>query len=340
MNSMVDIGIIGGSGYTGGELIRLLLNHQYTNIEVCTSRKFAGKKINDVHKHLKGFLDLEFEDVSPRDLKNRCDVIFLAVPHGTSMNIVPDIMDENTKVIDLSADYRINSQTFEMLYGIKHTDKRDVIYGLPEIHPEIPENNLVANPGCYPTGAILSAAPLARAGLIDSTIFDSKSGITGAGVNPTQTSHYPNMAENVQPYKLTSHRHYAEIFQELSLMDKSLINVNFTPHVIPSIRGILTTAHIFTNKQVSSDEIKSIYTEFYKKNPFVRVIDGIPTLSAVRGSNFCDIGFEIDVNNNRVVVISAIDNLVKGAAGQAIQNMNLMCGFDETEGIWTSAMSP
>ncbi|ADI73711.1 N-acetyl-gamma-glutamyl-phosphate reductase [Methanohalobium evestigatum Z-7303] len=337
---MIDVGIIGSSGYTGGELIRLLVNHKYTNIEICTSRKFAGQKVSDVHKHLKGFINLEFEDISPRDLKNRCDVIFLAVPHGTSMNIVPDLLDEYTKVIDLSADYRINSQTFENLYGIEHSDKRKVVYGLPEIHPEVSEKNLVANPGCYSTGAILSASPLANSGLIDSIIFDSKSGITGAGVNPTQTSHYPNMAENVQPYKLTSHRHYAEMFQELSMMDESLININFTPHVIPSIRGILTTAHIFTNRQVSTEEVKSIYAEYYKDNPFVRIIDGIPSLSTVRGSNFCDIGFEIDVNNNRVVVVSAIDNLVKGAAGQAIQNMNLMCGFNETEGIWFSGITP
>lgn len=340
MNNKIDVGIIGGSGYTGGELMRLLLNHPKVNIELATSRSLEGKDVYGTHKHLQGFLDIQFENPSTEEIKERCDVVFVAVPHGTSMNIVPKLLGEDIKVIDLSADYRLNTRVFEEVYGIEHKDPRDTVFGLVELHPEVADETFIANPGCYPTGATLSAAPLANAGIIQLAVFDSKSGISGAGVNPSLTSHYPNMAENIQAYKITTHRHRAEIFQELNRLDGNLKNINFTPHVIPSVRGILTTAHIFTKERTSLEEIKSIYTKFYKDKPFIRITDEIPSLPAVRGSNFCDIGFEVDDNSNRVVVVSAIDNLVKGASGQAIQNMNLMCGFDETEGLWTPATAP
>ena len=340
MNNKIDVGIIGGSGYTGGELMRLLLNHPKVNIELATSRRLEGENIYETHKHLRGFVDIKFENPSNEEVKERCDVVFVAVPHGTSMNIVPEMLGEDTKVIDLSADYRLNTSVFEKVYGIEHKDPRDAVFGLVELHPEVADETFIANPGCYPTGASLSAAPLANAGMIETAVFDSKSGISGAGIDPSQTSHYPNMAENIQAYKLTTHRHRAEILQELNRLDNNLTNVNFTPHVIPSVRGILTTAHIFTKEGTSLEEVKAIYEDFYKDKPFIRIIDGIPSLPAVRGSNFCDIGFEVDDNSNRVVVVSAIDNLVKGASGQAIQNMNLMCGLDETEGLWTPATAP
>lgn len=340
MSNMINVGIIGGSGYTGGELMRLLLRHPYVNIRAATSRRLAGNDVCDTHTHLRGFLDMKFEDLSPDRINDRCDVVFVAVPHGTSMNIVPQLLNGNTKVIDLSADYRLKTDVFEQVYGIEHTNPMDAVFGLVELHPEVTYEMFISNPGCYPTGAILSAAPLVAAGLVKSAIFDSKSGISGAGVNPGVASHYPNLAENIQAYKLTTHRHRAEIFQELNRLDNELTNISFTPHVIPSVRGILTTAHIFTRSSISEDDVRSTYMDFYKDKPFVRVIGGIPTLSAVRGSNFCDIGFEVDEQNNRIVVISAIDNLVKGASGQAIQNMNLMCGFDETEGLWVAAVAP
>lgn len=337
---MINAGIVGASGYTGGELMRLLLNHPNVNIEAATSRRLSGEDVSDTHKHLRGFVDLKFEDLDPEEIKQRCDVVFVAVPHGTAMNIVPELIDNDVKVIDLSADYRLKTEIFEQVYGIEHADPRSAVFGLVELHPEIKDQSLIANPGCYPTGATLSAAPLADAGLLKIAIFDSKSGITGAGINPTPVSHYPNMAENVQAYKLTTHRHRAEIFQELNRLDGELTNVSFTPHVVPSIRGILTTAHLFVDDDLSLEDVRGIYSEFYKDKPFVRVLDDIPSLGNVRGSNFCDIGFEVDANNGRIVVISAIDNLVKGASGQAIQNMNVMCGLDETTGIWTPATSP
>ncbi len=336
----MDIGIIGGSGYTGGELLRLLSQHPEAKLTAVTSRSKKGQKVSDTHTHLRKLCDMEFEDLSAKEVASRADIVFTAVPHGTAMAVVPELLDAGVRVIDLSADYRLKSEVFEKIYKIKHTDPRKVVYGIPELHPEVAEQDLVANPGCYPTGATLAAAPLADAGAIERVVFDSKSGISGAGAEPTATSHYPNMAENIQAYKLTSHRHSAEIVQELSLLDGSLKSISFTPHVIPSVRGILTTAHIFVKKELSEEEVNEIYENFFRDKPFIRLIKGIPILGSVRGSNFCDIGFEIEKGSDRIVVISAIDNLVKGASGQAIQNMNLMFGLSETTGLWTPALAP
>ncbi len=336
----MDIGIIGGSGYTGGELLRLLSQHPEAKLRAVTSRSKKGQKVSDTHTHLKKICDMEFEDLSAKEVASRSDIVFTAVPHGTAMAVVPELLDAGVKVIDLSADYRLKSEVFEKIYKIKHTDPRKVVYGIPELHPEVAEEKLVANPGCYPTGATLAAAPLADAGVIERVVFDSKSGISGAGAEPTATSHYPNMAENIQAYKLTSHRHGAEIVQELSSLDGGLKSISFTPHVIPSVRGILTTAHIFVKEELSEEEVSDIYRNFYQDKPFIRLIKGIPMLTGVRGSNFCDIGFEIEKGSDRIVVISAIDNLVKGASGQAIQNMNLMFGLPEASGLWTPAIAP
>jgi N-acetyl-gamma-glutamyl-phosphate reductase len=337
---MIKAGIIGASGYTGGELLRLLVSHPDVRLELATSRSLAGKPVTGTHRHLEGFLDLKYENPGPEEIRERCDVVFVAVPHGTAMNYVPELLDGRTKVIDLSADYRLDIPVFEKIYGMKHRDPRKTVYGLVELHPEVAKEELVANPGCFPTGAILAAAPLAAAGLIDIAVFDSKTGISGAGISPTETSHYPNLAENIVSYKLTTHRHRVEILQELTRLDGKFRNINFTPHVIPSIRGIFTTAHLFTKEPLSTEDVQGIYEEFYRGKPFIRLPEGVPSLTAVRGSNFCDIGFEADKENNRVVVLSAIDNLVKGASGQAIQNMNLMFGLAETCGLWMPAAAP
>lgn len=336
----MDIGIIGGSGYTGGELLRLLAGHPEANVVAVTSRSRKGQQVSDTHTHLRKVYDLEFEDLSTEDVASRCDVVFTAVPHGTAMQVVPALLEAGMKVIDLSADYRLKTGVFEKVYKIKHTDPRDAVYGIPELHPEVSKQSFIANPGCYPTGASLAAAPLADAGLIDRAVFDSKSGISGAGAEPSEVSHYPNMAENIQAYKLTTHRHRAEIVQELTRLDGGLKKISFTPHVIPSVRGILTTAHIFVKREIDTDKLNNIYNSFYKDRPFIRLIRGIPTLGGVRGSNFCDIGFEIEQGTDRIVIISAIDNLVKGASGQAIQNMNLMSGLDEKTGLWKPAIAP
>ncbi|MDW7726610.1 MAG: N-acetyl-gamma-glutamyl-phosphate reductase [Candidatus Methanoperedens sp.] len=336
----MDIGIIGGSGYTGGELLRLLAQHPDANVVAVTSRRLKGQDVSKTHRHLGKIYDLKFEDPSPQDIASRTDIVFTAVPHGTAMQVVPGLIDAGVKVIDLSADYRLKTGIFESTYNLKHTDPREAVYGIPELHPEVAGQSFIANPGCYPTGASLAAAPLADAGIIERVVFDSKSGISGAGADPSEVSHYPNMAENIQAYKLTNHRHRAEIVQELSRLDKGIESVSFTPHVIPSVRGILTTAHVFIEKQTDRDEVDRIYNDFYRDKPFIRMIDSIPMPGNVRGSNFCDIGFEIDKFSNRIVVISAIDNLVKGASGQAIQNMNLMFGLDEITGLWTPGVAP
>ncbi|HDJ38776.1 MAG TPA: N-acetyl-gamma-glutamyl-phosphate reductase [Methanosarcinales archaeon] len=339
---MIEIGIIGGSGYTGSELTRLLIGHPEAHIKIITSRRLSGTPVTDRNKHLAGLIDLDFTNPSPQEIADACDIVFTAVPHGAAMEIVPELLDCGTRVIDLSADYRLPVQIFEAIYARTHTDPRDgkTVFGLPELHPEVAVAALVANPGCYSTGAILSAAPLTNSGSIEYAIFDSKSGISGAGADPSDTSHYPNLAENVLAYKITSHRHLPEIVQELSRLDRSLAHIHFTPHVVPAIRGILTTAHLILRDGHNSgyDAILELYREFYRGKPFVRIRDEIPSLADVRGSNFCDIG--LGCEENRVVVVSAIDNLVKGASGQAIQNMNLIAGVSETCGLLTPPLSP
>jgi len=341
---MIDVGIVGGSGYTGGELLRLLANHPEAKVVAVTSRKLAGKPVSSVHPHLQAVYDLNFEAPAAREVAERCDIVFTAVPHGTAMDWVPELLDAGTKVIDLSSDYRLPVEVFEKTYGTRHRAPREAVFGMTELHPEVASAKLVGNPGCYPTGATLAVAPLANAGLVERVVYDSKSGISGAGVEPTETSHYPNMAENVIPYKLTTHRHVPEIKQELSRLCPG-IKVSFTPHVVPAIRGILTTAHVFVREDAAEiiqdrEKIMKIYREFYRNAHFVRMAKSVPKLSAVRGSNFCDISFEAEKGSDRLVVISAIDNLVKGASGQAIQNMNLMAGLDERTGLWLAGLSP
>jgi N-acetyl-gamma-glutamyl-phosphate reductase len=247
-------------------------------------------------------------------------------------------------VIDLSADYRLKKEEYERIYKRQHKDKdkekRKSVYGLTELHPEVADADLIANPGCYPTGAILAVAPLVKGneggGRVKQVVFDSKSGISGAGAEPSAKSHFPNLAENIVPYEVTAHRHVAEMRMELS------VKVSFTPHVIPSIRGILTTAHVFIeeNEAITQDEIEETYKRFYEGKRFMRLRKGLPSLSSVRGTNFCDIGFKREEKSDRIVVISAIDNLVKGGSGQAIQNMNLMFGMDEREGLWFPGLVP
>jgi len=350
---MINAGIIGGAGYTGLELVRLLLMHPEVEISVVTSRRYRGKKVSDVNPHLFPFIELEYEDVDTEEIADRSDIVFVAVPHGSAMDYVPELMARGAKVIDLSADYRLKKADYERIYRREHKDKeeRKAVYGLTELHPEVASADLVANPGCYPTGAVLAVAPLVKEGMVKQVVFDAKSGISGAGVEPSETSHFPNLAENIIPYQITEHRHVAEMRMELH------VKVSFTPHVIPSIRGILTTAHVFLAEsektqtkplqglrgrgaEPHNDEIEEIYKRFYEGKRFIRLREGMPSLSSVRGTNFCDIRLEVEEKSNRIVVISAIDNLVKGGSGQAIQNMNLMFGLAEEEGLWFPGLVP
>ena len=250
------------------------------------------------------------------------------------MTIAGKLLSQGIKVVDLSADYRLPKETFEKVYGVTHTDYFTAPYGIPELHrKECVNAKFVANPGCFPTGATLAAAPLAK--YAHTVIFDSKTGVSGAGDNPSATTHYPNVGDNVNPYKWTSHRHLAEMKQELSKLG-SKAKCYFTPHLVPVNRGILTTAHILLNEPMETQEVEKFYKDFYKDEFFVRYQK--PMLSAVRGSNFCDLMVESE--GLRVVVASAIDNLVKGASGQAIQNMNIMCGFKENDGLVAAGLLP
>lgn len=332
---MINVDIIGASGYTGGELLRMLLNHPEVEITTITSRQYDGVEAHKIHPHIRDS-GLVFKDKNPEELDG--DIVFTATPHGASMKIVPELLETGRKVIDLSGDYRYrDTAIYEKWYGIKHTGEAEAVYGLPEIYrDEIKKAKLIANPGCFPTGAILSSYPLVKNNLVDRIIIDSKTGVSGAGVNPSETTHYPNIADNVNPYKISSHRHMSEIQQELHGFDG--VKVSFTPHLVPVIRGIQTTSHSFLNEEnedITSEEIRRLYEKEYGGEYFIKLMDEgeIPHLSSVRGSNFAHIGgFEID-ETGRLIMLSAIDNLVKGASGQAIHNMNILLGLPEETGL-------
>jgi N-acetyl-gamma-glutamyl-phosphate reductase len=328
----MKIAIIGASGYTGGDLIRLLLSHSSAEVVIATSRRLDGKRVDSVHPHLKGLTDLTFQN--PSVDRTEADVALLAVPHTAAMGYVRGLLDRGMKVVDLSADYRLPKDVYERTYGVPHTDYFPAPYGLTELHrEEVKGAAFVANPGCFPTGAVLAAAPLA--GKARAVIFDSKTGVSGAGNSPSAVTHYPTVADNINPYKWTRHRHLAEMKQELARLGATA-GVYFTPHLVPVNRGILTTAHILLTEPVEQKEVEALYRRYYEKEFFVRLQQ--PVLAAVRGTNFCDIAVESE--GDRVVAVSALDNLVKGASGQAIQNMNLMCGFPEQEGLRGAGVLP
>ncbi len=343
----MKVGIIGASGYTGGELLRILAQHPECEVSCATSRRYKGLEVSNVSPNLNGIMDLKFEDLTPEEVVSRSDFVFSATPHGASMDIVPNLVKAGVKIVDLSGDFRFeDTAVYEKYYGCQHMHQDiTAVYGLPELHrEEIKKSNLVANPGCYPTTAILGLAPLLDEGLIESDriAVDSKSGVSGAGASPNIKTHFPNTDSSVLAYNATSHRHMPEIEQELRRFDNNA-SVSFVPHLVPVIRGLSSTLHCFLKKDVSSEDIKELYSRFYKGEPFVRLLDvgDTPRMSAVRGSNYIDIGcFEVDKERNRVIVVSAIDNLVKGASGQAVQNMNLMCGFDETAGLANVGLHP
>ncbi|MEK6759489.1 MAG: N-acetyl-gamma-glutamyl-phosphate reductase [Deltaproteobacteria bacterium] len=344
---MINIAILGGSGYTGLELLRILSNHQFSSVNAVTSRQYAGKAVTEVFPSLRGFYDnLFFSD--PAEFKGlKVDVAFCCLPHGASQEVVEGLLESDNRVIDLSADFRLHDpEVYKAWYG-EHScaDILDeAVYGLPELHREaIKDALLVANPGCYPTGSILALAPLLRAGLLEtgSIIIDSKSGVSGAGRGANLDTSYAEVAGGFKAYKIGCHRHTPEIDQELTSVAGSEVNVTFTPHLLPVARGILTTAYAELKKTATSKDIHDVYLEFYSKEPFVRLLEQgrFPDISQVRGSNFCDIGVFSDEKKRRVTIVSAIDNLVKGASGQAVQNMNIMFWLKEDTGLRTPALS-
>lgn len=345
---MIRVGIIGASGYTGVELARILANHPDVSLTVATSRQYAGKPLAKIFPNLQGVVDIVCEDTAVEDLLERADLFFTAVPHQTAMAIVPQLLEAGKKVVDLSADFRIHDAAVYEHWYQAHTAPQyldEAVYGLPELHREkIKDSRLVANPGCYPTSIILGAAPLLKEGLIEpeTLVADSKSGTSGAGRAAQTGTLYCEVADGFRAYKVGEHRHTPEIEQEVSLLCGKDVVLSFTPHLVPMSRGILSTIYAKAVKSLSGVELQQLYSEFYKNEFFVRVCESgvYPATQYVRGSNFCDIGFKFDERTGRVVIVSAIDNLVKGAAGQAVQNMNLLCDFPEAQGLGIVPLFP
>ena len=347
---MIKIGIIGASGYSGSELLRFLVNHPgKLEIALCTSETYAGQCIDSVLPNLRGFLSSKFEALDIDSLKDRVDVVVLAVPHKVAMSFVPQILAQGLRIVDFSADYRLeDAETYEAWYHVDHTSTSLMsksVYGLPERYRDcIRSAQLVANPGCYPTSAILAAMPFVKHGIValDSIIVDSKSGISGAGPKPSENTHYANRESNFIAYNIGVHRHTPEIEQELSAVASEPVRVTFTPHLVPMTRGILSTVYMRLTEEISTEEAIDIYTNFYENEPFVRVLPTgtYPQTKAVLGSNYCDVGLEVDARTRRIVAMAAIDNLGKGAAGAVVQNLNLMFGFKETDGLKVPGMMP
>ena len=347
------IGVIGASGYVGGEILRLLVSHPKVEISMVTSRQYVGEYISRVQPSLKGFTDLTFSELNYDKLSDKCDLVFTSVPHGTAVEIVKELYDRGMKIIDLSADYRLhNAQDYDKWYGWKHTHPDYLpksVFGVPELHrEEIKKSQLVSCPGCMAVTSILALYPLVKKGIIDTEhiIVDSKIGSSGAGAGSEAGTHHAMRSGVIRPYKPAKHRHTGEIEQELSQAAGKKIKVSMSPHAVDIVRGILCTNHTFLTQQVSEMDLWKMYREQYQNEKFIRLIRDkkgfykFPDPKFVVGSNFCDVGFDIDEDNNRLVVLSASDNLMKGAAGSAIQNMNVMAGFDEKEGLTYSPLTP
>jgi N-acetyl-gamma-glutamyl-phosphate reductase len=345
----MKIGIYGASGYTGQELLRLLIRHPLAEVVFATSRRFAGKPVFEAHPSLLNLTDLKFQDAPAEDVAQAADVIFLALPHGTSMEIAPIFYKAGRKVIDLSADFRLaDLATYEQWYG-RHTAPDVVphaVYGIPELwRDQIKSARFIANPGCYPTSVILGLAPLLGTDWIDrsSIVIDAKSGTSGAGREPQLGSLFCEVDEGFKAYKVGGqHRHIPEMEQALSRLAGEQITISFTPHLLPVSRGILSTIYLNLTRSLNVDDLLEAYGKFYQNEAFVRVYPkGMsPNLLCVRGTNYCDMGLAIDARTKRAIIVSVIDNLVKGAAGQAIQNMNLICGLPEETGLGMVPLFP
>jgi len=349
----VKVGIYGASGYVGGELLRLLLKHPKVEVAFATSNKYAGEFVQRVHPNLRGQTKLKFVISDPAKAINECDLLFVSTPHGVSQTFIHQALEAGLKVIDASADFRLkNPDDYAKWYGWNHKKPellQKAVYGLPELHKEdVKKAHLVACPGCMAAAVILALAPIAKSAKIEKNriVADLKVGSSGAGAKPSLASHHSEHFSVVRPYKPVGHRHTAEIEQELSALTGERVSVAMSAHAVNMVRGILATCHVFMTEMLPSIGIWRLYRSFYSQEPFIRLIRDVkgifkyPDPKIVVGSNFCDVGFEIDERSNRVVLLSAIDNLMKGAAGTAIQDMNIMCGWDEREGLWDSGLHP
>lgn len=339
---MIKAAVLGATGYTGVELVRLLSAHPAAELACLISASSAGSAYSKVHPQFYSRVDLELEELNIEKISAVADVVFCALPHGQSALTVSELYKKGLKVIDLSADYRLKDPAlYPEWYNIEHPVSEllgKAVYGLPELHGnEIVNAKILANPGCYPTSILLALAPLLSGKMIKpaSIIIDAKSGVSGAGRAPKQPFHFPECTENFKAYKVAGHQHTAEIEQELSLLAKEELKVTFTPHLVPMVRGILSTIYAEAAIDTNQAELDAILEDFYNGCPFVRVLKtpALPETRMVRGSNFCDIAVKHDSRSNRIIALAAIDNLVKGASGQAVQNMNIMYGLPEDLGL-------
>jgi N-acetyl-gamma-glutamyl-phosphate reductase len=342
------VAVIGASGYAGLELVRLLARHPGCELVALTSREWAGRPFSRVFPALAGICDLPFEAPDPEAIAKRAEFVFTSVPHQTAMEVVPALLAANCRVVDLSADFRFRDAKVYEAYYQPHSAPgllAEAVYGLPELHaPAIRRARLIGNPGCYPTCVILGFAPLVAAKLIhlDSLIADCKSGTSGAGRQAALATQYCEVNEGFRAYKVADHRHNPEMEQELSLLVGQPVSVTFSPHLVPMSRGILGTLYASLVRPVTEAELLAVYQNFYPDQPFIRLHPegSFPNTIHVRGSNYCDLGIKVDKARGRVIVMSAIDNLARGAASQAVHNFNLMAGFPEATAIETVPLFP
>jgi N-acetyl-gamma-glutamyl-phosphate/LysW-gamma-L-alpha-aminoadipyl-6-phosphate reductase len=350
---MLRIGIVGGSGYVGGELLRLLLLHPYVEVTTATSRQSVGEYVFSVHPNLRGLTQLKFVPLDLGELQKNCDLVFTATPHGGSVSLVPKLLEARLKVIDMSADFRLkNPNDYDKWYGWKHAHPellKEAAYGLPELHrQEIRGARLVACPGCMATATVLALAPVVKADLVEKNriVVDVKIGSSGAGSKPSIASHHPERFSGVRPYKVIGHRHIAEIEQELNGLTDESVTVSFTPHAVNMVRGILATIHVFPKNPLTSKDVWKTIRGQYEGEPFIRFVKyqkgpfQLPDPKVTMGTNFCDIGFELDPRANRLVLFSALDNMVKGASGQGVQCLNIVMGLDESTGLKSTGFHP
>ncbi|HOW28366.1 MAG TPA: N-acetyl-gamma-glutamyl-phosphate reductase [Elusimicrobiota bacterium] len=338
----INVSVIGATGYTGGELLKIFRRHPHVHVRHVTSESSPGKRLEEIHPSLRGQYDLVFEPMDVASLAEDTDIAFFALPHGVGIKPVAEFLRKGKKVIDLSADYRIrDGRVYEKWYNVKHqaeTFLARAVYGLPEYYREaVKKADLIANPGCYATTSILAAAPLLKNQLVerDSLIVDAKSGVSGAGKKTALTYHFPEAAENFQAYNVAHHRHIPEIEQILSDISGSKSLITFVPHLVPMTRGILAVVYAKLRKKMSVEQLEAVYHRHYSGEPFIRVLSEgtLPQTKNVAHTNYCDVAVRVEARTGHVIVLAALDNLLKGASGQAVQNMNLMCGFRETEGL-------
>ena len=346
----MKVGIVGANGYSGVELIRLLAQHPHIEIEMLISHSTSGTPIHEIYPHLSGICEKTLEKAEAEEIAKRVELVFFATPAGVSQKLIPDLINKGLTCIDLSGDFRLkDSEIYETWYKRECTAQSEylqqAVYGLTEWNRrQIEEARLIANPGCYPTATLLGVLPALKLGLIDpdTIIIDGKSGVSGAGRSVTQGNMYSEVNESVKAYKLGSHQHIPEIEQAIAAVTEKDVKVSFTTHLVPMTRGILCTIYANLKGSHSSEEISEAYKQFYEDHPFVRIREtgNWPTTKEVKGSNYCDIALYVDERTKRLTIVSVIDNVVKGASGQAIQNMNVLYGWEETTGLQLTPIYP